>query len=305
MHPRPPHHRARFRRVGRGCLLAVAILAGCNTLKLNNATAPPAEATARDKTDHVTLASSPATLPSKYSLRKSQFVFFADFKLDADDPLFNELADLREQIYHELQLPPATTLIQVYLFEDRDRYDRFMHAGYPDLPRRRAFFVAQPRAVGGVDELLVYTFKGDRIRQDLRHELTHALLHSTLKDVPLWLDEGLAEFFELPPGSDGLNQQHLELLRKGQFVPNLARLEKMHQVQDMSPAEYRESWAWVHLMLRGPADGKTALLSYLQQLRVTAAPGPLQPRLTAALPGLTDALEGHLGQLARVQAAMR
>jgi hypothetical protein len=38
---------------------------------------------------------------------------------------------------------------------------------------------------------------------------------------------------------------------------------------------------------------------------VTATPGPLQPRLTAALPGLTDALETHLGQLARVQAAMR
>ena len=44
-----------------------------------------------------------------------------------------------------------------------------------------------------------------------------------------------------------------------------------------------------------------ALLAYLQQLRVTATPGPLQPRLTAAVPGLTDALESHLGQLARVQ----
>jgi hypothetical protein len=299
------HHRAFIRRVGRGCVLAVAILAGCNTLKLNNSTSLPAEATARDKADHIVGVNPPATLPSKYSIRKSQFVFFADFKLDADDPLFNELADLREQVYRELQLPSANTLIQVYLFEDRDRYDRFMHAGYPDLPRRRAFFVAQPRAVGGVDELLVYTFKGDRIRQDLRHELTHAVLHSVLKDVPLWLDEGLAEFFELPPGSDGLNPQHLEQLRKSQFVPNLARLERLHQVADMSPAEYRESWAWVHLMLRGPADGKTALLSYLQQLRVTAAPGPLQPRLTAAVPGLTDALEVHLGQLARVQAAMR
>ena len=304
MHSRPPRHRARLCRPVRGWLLAAVALAGCNSLKLNQTT-PPAEATARDKVELVAAANSPATLPGKYSIRKSQFVFFADFRLDADDPLFNELADLRDQVSHELQLPPANTLIQVYLFEDRDRYDRFMHAGYPDLPRRRAFFVAQPRAVGGVDELLVYTFKGERIRQDLRHELTHALLHSVLKDVPLWLDEGLAEFFELPPGNDGLNPQHLELLRKGPFMPNLTRLERMHQVADMSPAEYRESWAWVHLMLRGPADGKTALLSYLQQLRVTAAPGPLQPRLTAALPGLTDTLESHLGQLARVQAAMR
>ncbi len=301
MHRRQPLARPPARRHRPGWFLIAALLAGCNTLKVNTATAPsPAEATARDKADRPAAVSIlPATLPSKYSLRVSQYYFFADFRLDADDPLFRELDGLREQVYRELQLPPANTLIQVYLFEDRDRYDRFMKYRYPDLPRRRAFFVAQPRAVGGGDELLVYTFRGDRIRQDLRHELTHALLHSGLKDVPLWLDEGLAEFFELPPGSDGLNPQHLEQLRKAGFTPDLGRLERLHQVADMSPAEYREAWAWVHLMLRGPADGKAALLTYLQQLRTTATPGPLQPRLTAAVPGLTDALETHIGQLAR------
>jgi hypothetical protein len=58
-------------------------------------------------------------------------------------------------------------------------------------------------------------------------------------------------------------------------------------------------------MLRGPTEGKFALLAYLQQLRSTATPGPLQPRLTAAVPGLTDALDMHLGQLARTQTAKR
>ncbi len=180
-----------------------------------------------------------------------------------------------------------------------------MKARYPELPKRRAFFVAQPRTVGGGDELLVYTFWGERLRQDLRHELTHALLHSVLKDVPLWLDEGLAEYFELPPGSNGVNVQHLEQLRRGAFAPDLARLEQLNQVAQMTPAEYREAWAWVHLMLRGPADGKAALLAYLQQLRSNGSPGPLQPRLTAAVPGLTDALDMHLGQLAQALAAQR
>lgn len=303
MHPRPPQSGP---LAGRRWLLATALLCGCNSLRSAIAPTPPSEGTVREKADKpAAIAASPAALPSKFSVRVSQYYFFADFKLDADDALFRELADLRDQVDRELQLPPSNTLIQVYLFEDRDRYERFMKARYPDLPRRRAFFIAQPRTVGGGDELLVYTFRGDRVRQDLRHELTHALLHSTLKDVPLWLDEGLAEFFELPPGNDGLNAQHLEQIRKGGFTPDLGRLERLHQVADMSPAEYRESWAWVHLMLRGPADGKAALLSYLQQLRVTASPGPLQPRLTAAVPGLTDALESHLGHLAHVQAAMR
>lgn len=278
----------------------LAALGGCNTLR----TAGPS-LDKPEKLNATAVSFGAVNLPGKNTVRTSQYVFNSDLDLKPDNPLFVELGELREQIVKELQLPPSTTLIQVYLFEDRERYDRFMSVRYPELPKRRAFFVAQPRTVGGGDELLVFTFWGDRVRQDLRHELTHALLHSVLKDVPLWLDEGLAEFFELPPENGGVNAQHLEQLRKGAFAPDLARLEQLNQVAQMTPAEYRESWAWVHLMLRGTPDGRAALLSYLQQLRTTTSPGPLQPRLTAAMPGLTDALDMHLGQLARSQSARR
>jgi hypothetical protein len=280
----------------------LALVVGCNTLRTQSIAT-----TAADKNGPATGVSAFAAvnLPSKNTLRTSQYFFYSDLELKADNTLFAELGDLRDQVVKELQLPQSNTIIQVYLFEDRDHYDRFMKVRYPDLPKRRAFFIAQPRTVGGGDELLVYTFWGDKMRQDLRHELTHALLHSVLKDVPLWLDEGLAEYFELPPGSNGLNPQHLEQLRKGAFTPDLTRLEQMNQVAQMTPAEYRESWAWVHLMLRGPSEGKIALLAYLQQLRSTATPGPLQPRLTAAVPGLTDALDMHLGQLAHADAVKK
>src|SRR5262249_61552732 len=106
--------------------------------------------------------------PGKNSLRVSQYVFFADFELKQDHPLFQELSDLREQVVRDLQLPTANSAIQVYLFEDRDSYERFMRVHYPGLPKRRAFFVAGPRSVGGTDELLVFTFWGDRVRQELR-----------------------------------------------------------------------------------------------------------------------------------------
>src|SRR5262245_7659070 len=285
-------------RVSLACLLVVG---GCQTFRGHTVTN---DAASKVKTEP-TASTASAALPNKYALRVSQYYFFADFEIKPDLPLFRELSDLREQVVRELQLPTSNTVVQVYLFEDREKYDRFMKYRYPDLPNRRAFFVAQPRTVGAGDDLLVYTFWVDRVRQDLRHELTHALLHCVLKDVPLWLDEGLAEYFELPPGTDGVNPQHLELIRKGPFSPDLARLEQMHQVAQMSPAEYRESWAWVHLMLRGPADGKSALLAYLQQLRVTPSPGPLQPRLAAAIAPLNDTLNTHLTQIARTQAARR
>jgi len=281
------HHRARAGLV----LFALALVlpSGCDILNLslrpnNKLPKPPKTAT---------------SLPSKFSQRVSQFVFVSDFELKTDQPIFRELSDLREQVLKELQLPapPASALIHVYLFEDRERYEQFMLARYPSLPRRRAFFVAQPRGMSSTDDLLVYTFWGDHIRQDLRHELTHALLHSVLKDVPLWLDEGLAEYFELPPETKGINRQHVLLLNRDGLKPDLPRLEQFTQVEQMNPAEYREAWAWVHYILRGNPEARKALLTYVQQLRKTATPGPLLPQLKPAGPELNEALLNHLAQL--------
>ncbi len=180
-----------------------------------------------------------------------------------------------------------------------------MKARYPDLPERRAFFIAQPRAIGGSDDLIVYTFWGTNIQQDLRHELTHALLHSVIRDVPLWLDEGLAEYFELPPDWKGVNPAHVEsLLHAGSFPykPDLPRLENLTEVKQMAPAEYREAWAWVHLMLRDRPEAKAVLTAYLRQLHQNGAPGPLEPKLAAVFPSPDDALDRHLTQL---EAAIR
>ena len=284
----------RKEHVASSLLLAAFLLisAGCHSLKL----APvPGE-------DRPLKTEKEAGLgpPAKKSFRVSQFVFFHDFDLKPDQPIFQELAELRNLVYKELQLPGSETLVQVYLFEDRDKYERFMHLKYPNLPRRRAFFVAQPHSVGGPEDLLVYTFWGDRVQEDLRHELTHAMLHSVLKDVPLWLDEGLAEYFELPPDRQGTNVHHLEFLHGGAgspFQPNLVRLEQLSQVQQMNPAEYREAWAWVHLMLRDKPEAKAVLLAYLKQLRTNPNPGPVQPRLAAVYASLDDALQQHLDQL--------
>jgi hypothetical protein len=274
--------------MSRFSLIIIVLALGCQSLRTGTLRPDPAP-----------LAEGTPAWPGKNSLRVSQYVFFADFELKKDDPLFVELSDLREQVVRDLQLPTANSAIQVYLFEDRDKYEKFMRARYPDLPNRRAFFVAQARSVGAADESLVFTFWGDRVKQDLRHELTHALLHSVLKDVPLWLDEGLAEYYELPNNTDGVNVKHLEELKRGPFTPDLARLEQLTQVQQMSPAEYREAWAWVHLMQRGSPPARQVLLTYLQQLRTTPNPGPLNTKLTTAVPQPSEALQSHLRQLSK------
>jgi hypothetical protein len=293
-------------------LPVLAFTAGCSSLNFLAPREKAADKIDRPTTTVAPSTTEPTTLPGRFSFRIAPYVFLSDFEIPRNQPLFIELAQLRDQVYKELLLPPSDAVVSVYLFESEQRYKRFMQARYPDLPQRRAFFVAQPRSIGGAEDLLVYTWWGNRIRQDLRHELTHALLHSVIRDVPLWLDEGLAEYFELPPEQHGINAVHVkELLRKettttttsGKF--NLARLEALKQVDDMNPAEYRESWAWVHLMLTTGPQAKTVLLSYLQQLRGSRHPGQIGPRLMRIYPDLEQTLAQHLEGMQKASAAAR
>jgi hypothetical protein len=269
-------------------LWALFGIVGCNLF-------PTHQNTQTDRLDKEPIAGA----PSKHVLRVSQFIFLSDVELRRDHPMFKDLANLREQVNRDLRLPPSNTEVFVYLFEGKDRYEKFMKAKHPELPTRRAYFIAQPRRLGGAEDLMVYTYWGDRLHQDLRHELTHAMLHCVLKTVPIWLDEGLAEYFEIPSGQNGVNPQHLDGLRQASTKFDLDRLETLREVDQMAPAEYRESWAWVHLMMRSTPQAKQALLGYLQELRTNAKPSPIRPRLAPAFFSLDAAVQAHLNEMDR------
>jgi hypothetical protein len=235
--PRPASHAVR-RAIPVAAMLSV--LAGCEVLGTRGKPAAkpdpvPTGAVERGQEVGANAPSVPALpqRPTKHHLRVSQFVFYSNFPINESDPLFRELEDLPDQLRRELRLPLTSSLVQVFLFDDQDSYESFLRAWHPKLPLRPAYFIADKRGPGGATELLVYTYVGRRLRTDLRHELTHALLHGVLKGVPLWLDEGLAGFFEQPTANDGLNPSHLESLRVGPFQPNLTRLEKLTEVADM------------------------------------------------------------------------
>ncbi len=268
------------------------ILSGCATMQ------PPAPTALQSRGQDQELP----PLPNKRQIRAGQHLFIADFDLRREHPLLKELEGLQDHVCRELQLPPSNQLVHVYLFADRPRYERYMQAHFKNLPSRRAFFMARTaeRQEGRDDELVVYTYWGDRIQEDLRHELTHAVLHGILKNVPMWLDEGIAEYFEVPPEWHGVNYRHLAALRSQPGVPwtpDIARLEKLTLVKDMSPADYREAWAWVHLMLRTTPQAKSVLTSYLQQLQNTKDPGPLHSRLATVCPTPEVSLREHIARL--------
>jgi hypothetical protein len=284
----------RSRWIGIAAACALLALAGCETFRGQAEDLPPAATI------------TPPALPGKSGAQRvSQFVFYSDTPLKSNAPLLEELSQLREQLFRELQLPPTNSVVQVYLFDDQEHYEKYMRYRYPELPKRRAFFVSHPSTPGGPRELLVFTYWGDHLRQDLRHELTHALLNSVLREVPLWLDEGLAEFFELPPERDGLNSLHVDALLRSGLAPDLAGLERLDQVQQMGRAQYQESWGWVHLMLRSTPRARGVLLSYLQHLREPTPAGSIVPALRQVYSSPGDALAVHLAALDAPAATIR
>ena len=201
-------------------------------------------------------------LPSRHKIQTGPFVLYTDRNLQTDAPAMRQLIALQGQVEQSLQLKIEgdETPIEIFILNDRKTFSHFLTFYYAELPPRRAFFLAQGK------RHVIYTHWGDHLDVDLRHEGTHALLHTVSSELPLWLDEGLAEYFEVPGNRLGMNVEHLNRLRvesKGDWVPNLARLESLTDVRQMTPRDYQESWAWVHLLLNTTPERRELLRDYI------------------------------------------
>lgn len=186
------------------------------------------------------------SLPDKEFIARDQLLLHTDFHLPTNHRLVEDITSLRFDIAERMRLPLSEEPIHVYLFENSAEYRLYMQAAYPGLPYRRAFFQKSDTT------LSVFAHWGERVAEDLRHETTHAYLHSSIPNLPLWIDEGFAEYFEVGRGRHGVNETHVRLLRdklaKGEWRPDLPRLEKLELMEEMGQVEYAEAWLWVHFL---------------------------------------------------------
>lgn len=229
-----------------------------------------------------------STLPARHTLVLDPLVVHSEFRLPPHHRLLNELVLERNELLTTLNLAKSEEPVQVYLFDTEERFRDFMVRYYPEFPQRRAFFVESDT------RLAVYAYWGDRVAEDLRHEVAHGYLHAVLPNLPLWLDEGLAEYAEVPQGSGGLNQPHVQLLleKLGQhsWRPNLARLERLTSASEMTQSDYAEAWAWVHWLLESDVARRQLVQTYLADLHQ----GLRVPPFSARLSGLNSTTDGML-----------
>ena len=215
----------------------------------------------------------------------------ADFSLNEMKPLFDELRQLQTDLITALRVKPVAEPIELYLFRDEKIYRKFLKEHFPDMPYRRAYYLKGK----GPGVVLVHWSKD--VMVDLRHECTHALLHGTLPIVPLWLDEGLAEYFEQPREKRVYDNKYLSSLRLPAWfgmAPKLNKLEKLEDFSKMTQSDYRNSWAWVHFMLHGPTEAHDELTSYLGDLSRNTPPGLLSARLARRVPKVQSTFSQHL-----------
>ncbi len=239
----------------------------------------------------------PAELPGIEHFEREQLRVFSDFRLPRRHRLLDEMTARRRDIADRLLLPMSDEPINVYVFDNEERFNSYMRKHHPDFPARRAFFVKSDT------DLNVFAHWGAQVGDDLRHEVTHGYLHSVVTSLPLWMDEGLAEFFELPRGSERLHRAHVAWLaeqsRQGKWTPDLKRLEALHEPRDMTQTDYAESWLWVHYLLETTPERRRLLQDQLARLRMAGTAEPLSSYLVAIDADPVQGASQHLDELLR------
>ncbi len=203
---------------------------------------------------------------------------------------FQELSRLEQELQRTLAVPPTSARVEVFLLADERSHRSHLSELFPRAPYRRALYVQR----GG--QGAVYAYQHPELPVDLRHECTHALLHANLAMVPLWLDEGLAEYFEMPEAARAFDHPHLSTLRwnlRFGMLQTVEDLQAHSELADMGGVEYRFAWAWVHFMLHGPLGVHRALVDFLADIRRGEPPGLLSERLRAVAPDLDDRIFQH------------
>ncbi len=222
-----------------------------------------------------------------YHVAVDYFEIHSTVPLDEMQEPLNRLRSLRTDVSSTLNIPLSDEPIHIAIFRDRIEFDQYVKHYFPTAPERRALFI-RDRGNG-----LVLTYCQEQWHVDVRHECVHAMLHAAAKgegnsaSIPLWLDEGLAEYFEVEGSHPEQHPIHgpsvRTKLRYGQ-VCEIDTLESIGATAQFTPTDYRDSWSAVNLLIHHSAASRLALQSYLQDILAGRARGLISHRIRIAIP---------------------
>ena len=227
---------------------------------------------------------------AKGAFKKDWLYFHYEREPQGLSVVLGKLRTLPERLSDFCQQNFTVTPVHVIIFSSREAYLRHLERTLPKAPRRTSLFVVR----GGRPTILA--FDGDSLQKDLLHEAVHALNFSTFgtAQFPLWLDEGMAEWFEADESEQ--NKIHGDLIRgimgeqrTALAVPlKLTSIERIKTTTRANALSYAVSWAWCRFL----GDRSTAChriwVQYVSDMRSGIAAGKLSHRLALAVPNYEE-----------------
>ena len=154
---------------------------------------------------------------------------------------------------------------RVYGFRDHDSLEPFLPRSAPSGSKVAGYF-----RKGASENVIVLDLTGGTpaFERILFHEYVHLVLSLSERDLPLWLEEGLSEFY----AGARLDESEAEigvsdprpraLLSRLPLIP----LDELLRVEEASGADalfHAQSWAFVHYLLVGAPEGRECLARFL------------------------------------------
>jgi hypothetical protein len=174
--------------------------------------------------------------------------------------------------------PGETKPLHVVLFAHGADLHRFLPSG-----TLAAFIPALPGDPESEPTILVETSLSDEARRVFLHELTHAFIGRTFSRVPLWLNEGLAQYFEtmrVEPGRVVVGDPIEGSGIPANQMPSLSALlaadattfyagRNAHSVDGMyqQTSYYAGCWYLVHMFMHANENYRTRFLDFLDALK--------------------------------------
>ncbi|HTK29484.1 MAG TPA: DUF1570 domain-containing protein [Vicinamibacterales bacterium] len=178
------------------------------------------------------------------------------------------------------QPPPMPTI--VYAFDDRAALEPYLPL-YHGRPSALAGYCHCGSATN-VNTIAVSLASYSDSASIVYHEYTHVLVRNAAGGLPVWLNEGLAEFYSSFALVDhgrraevGRPLEHHLLLLRQRFIP-VAQLLAVNAASDLyneatrRSVFYAEAWALTHYLLVERAGGVGAVNAYIEAIAGGAAP---------------------------------
>lgn len=178
-----------------------------------------------------------------------------------------EAEDAISSVSDHLSLQAPIQPLHVLLFPSLRKMRSYLSA---HCPAQKSSAAACFEKGNGFEITLALKGNKDEILKHLRHEVTHYVLASNFYDMPPWIDEGLAEYFE--PGKPfGLsNRKHCRNLRQVAGKKKKSVLERLVIIPAgtaLDGKQYALSWGLVIFLMEDERFGLDCILCYLRNVR--------------------------------------